>query len=71
MLFNPYYAKNYAGIIDTGLGLSMNAPVCIQSSLLAVKQRLPGYKVSHDHVVILSTDLTTFYAILSISGSII
>ena len=69
MLFNPYYAKNYASIIDTGL--SMNASVCIQSSLLAVKQRLPGYKVSHDHVVILSTDLTTFYAILSISGSII
>ena len=35
-------------------------PVCIQSSLLAVKQRLLGCKVSPDLVVILSCDLTTF-----------
>ena len=34
--------------------------VCTQLSLLAVQQRLPGCEVSHDLVVILSTDLTTF-----------
>ena len=31
-------------------------PVCAQSSLLAVQLRPPGYEVSHDLVVILSTD---------------
>ena len=31
-------------------------PVCTQSSLLAVQQRLPGCEVSHDLVVILPTD---------------
>ena len=36
-------------------------PVCAQSSLLAVQQRLPGCEVSHDLVVILSTDLTLSY----------
>ena len=46
-------------------------PVCVHSSLLAVKRRLPGCKVSHDLVVILSTDLTTFWAMSSTSGSII
>ena len=45
-------------------------PVCTQSSLLAVQQRLPGCEVSHDLVVILSTDLTTFWANSSTSGSI-
>ena len=44
-------------------------PVCIQSSLLVVKERLPGCKVLHDLVVILSTDLSTF--ISNISGSIV
>ena len=29
---------------------------CIRSSLLVVQQRLPGCEVSHDLVVILSTD---------------
>ena len=45
--------------------------VCIQLSLLAVKQRPPSCKVSHDLVVILSTDLTTFWANSGTSGSII
>ena len=45
-------------------------PVRIQLSLLAVKQRLPDCKISHDLVVILSTDLNTFWAISSISESI-
>ena len=45
-------------------------PVCAQSSLLAVQQGLPGCEVSHDLVVILSTDLTTFWANSSTSGSI-
>ena len=45
--------------------------VCIQLSLLAVKQRPPSSKVSHDLVVILSTDLTTFWANSGTSGSII
>ena len=35
-------------------------PVCTQSSLLAVQKRLPGCEVSHDLVVILSTDLAIF-----------
>ena len=42
-------------------------PVCTQSSLLAVQQRLPGCEVSHDLVV---TYLTTFWANSSTSGSI-
>ena len=33
-------------------------PVCIQLSLLAVKQMLLDYKVSHDLMVMLSTNLT-------------
>ena len=45
--------------------------VCIQLSLLAVKQRPPSCKVSRDLVVILSTDLTTFWANSGTSGSII
>ena len=50
---------------------AMNARfVSTQSSLLAVQQRLPGCEVSHDLVVILSTDLTTFWANSSTSGSI-
>ena len=48
--------------------MSMNAcPVCTQSSLLAVQQRLPGCEVSYDLVVILSTDLTTFWTILKVN----
>ena len=35
-------------------------PVCFRLSVLAVEQRLLGVKVSHNLVVILSTDLTTF-----------
>ena len=31
-------------------------PVCAHSSLLAVQQRLPGYEVLYDLIVILSTD---------------
>ena len=45
--------------------------VCIQLSLLAVKQRPPDCKVSYDLVVVLSNDLTTFWANSSNSGSII
>jgi len=37
------------------------SPVCIQLSLLPVKQRVPGYKVSYALVVIVSTDLTTYF----------
>ena len=37
--------------------MTMNALVCIQLSLLVVKQNLPGYKVSKNLEVILSTDL--------------
>ena len=36
-------------------------PVCTQSSLLAVQQRPPGCEVSHDLVVILSTDLAIYF----------
>ena len=42
--------------------------VCTQLSLLAVQQSLPGCEVSHDLVVILSTDSTPFWAISSTSG---
>ena len=45
-------------------------PVCTRSSLLAVQQCVPGYEVSHDLVMILSTDSTTFWDISSTSGSI-
>jgi len=45
-------------------------PAYIHLSLLAVKQRLLGCKVTHGFAVILSTDLTTFWAILKTSGSI-
>ena len=44
--------------------------VCTQLSLLAVQQSLPGCEVSHDLVVILSTDSTPFWAISSTSGFI-
>ena len=37
---------------------------------LFMQQRLPGCEVSHDLVVILSTDLTTFWANSITSGSI-
>ena len=39
-------------------------PVCIRLSVLAVEQRLLGVKVSHNLVVILSTDLTIFCPVL-------
>ena len=37
--------------------MTMNALVCIQLSLLVVKQNLQGYKVSKNLEVILSTNL--------------
>ena len=66
-IYQPAFAESaFRGISDIHEYLA-----CIQSSLLAVKQRLPVCKVSHDFVVILSTDLTTFGAISSTSGSTI
>ena len=50
---------------------SMNAQfVLSRLCCMAVQQRLPGCEVSHDLVMILSTDLTTFWANSSTSGSI-
>ena len=44
MLFSPYYAKNYAGIIDTGLnvGLQASTYVNVSVSVLTTMNALLG-----------------------------
>ena len=71
VLWPTVHQSAFPEVVSEPCQTAMNARfVSTQSSLLAVQQRLPGCEVSHDLVVILSTDLTTLWANSSTSGSI-